>query len=177
MATGTSLFRGVRYAKSLSIQYFIDIDILKISLIGIDIFKKGHIDIDIFIDKRYGLSIYRTPLSLFQQMRRCRVKVLTRQTEGEASWIQGDWKREVCRLETKCDISVSKLLGFKTFPFSWFWVSYQKNLVSKKVLDSVSKKFDINKSIGFSIEKFGINKNVLDSVSFRFWVSSHTGWR
>ena len=56
--------RGVRYAKSLSIRYFIDIDILQNSLIDIDIFKNvfsdndididifktGHIDIDIDID-------------------------------------------------------------------------------------------------------------------------------
>ena len=58
------LNRGVRYAKSLSIRYFIDIDILQNSLndinidifknvfinIDIDIFKTGHIDIDIDID-------------------------------------------------------------------------------------------------------------------------------
>ena len=36
--------RGVRYAKSLSIQYFIDINILQNSFIDIDIFKKVHID-------------------------------------------------------------------------------------------------------------------------------------
>ena len=56
--------RGVQYAKSLSIQYFINIDILQNSLIDIDmdifknvlidndidIFKTGHIDIDIDID-------------------------------------------------------------------------------------------------------------------------------
>ena len=73
------LTRGVRYAKSLSIQYFIDIDILRNSVIDIDIFKNVLINIDIFksdlidididifktcryIDNRYGLSIYRTPL-------------------------------------------------------------------------------------------------------------------
>ena len=67
--------RGVRYAKSLSVWYFIDIDILHTDInifknglidVDIDIFKNGHIDIDIFkkcwyIDNRYGLSIYRTP--------------------------------------------------------------------------------------------------------------------
>ena len=37
------------------------------------------------------------------------------------------------------DVSVSKLLGFETFPFfRWFRFQYRKNLVSKKVLDSVS---------------------------------------
>ena len=42
---------------------------------------------------------------------------------------------------SECDVSVSKLLGFETFPF--FWV----------VSDSVSEKFGIEKSIGFGIEK------------------------
>ena len=42
--------RGVRYAKSLSIQYFIYINILRNSFIDIDIFKKVHIDINIDID-------------------------------------------------------------------------------------------------------------------------------
>ena len=47
---------------------------------------------------------------------------------------------------TECDVSVSKLLGLKTFPiFRWFWIRYRKNLVSKKVLDSVSEKFGIGK--------------------------------
>ena len=60
----TPVPRGVRYAKSLLIQYFIDIDIFKNVLINIDIFKNvlinvnididifrtGHIDIDIDID-------------------------------------------------------------------------------------------------------------------------------
>ena len=102
----------------------------------------------------------------------------------------------------ECDISVSKLLGFETFPF--FWI----------VLDSVSKKIDIKKRYQFGIGKiwhrkknriryrkifgikkyqiwyrkiFGIKKyriwyrkylvseKVSDSVSFRFLVSSHTG--
>ena len=48
---GSVWIRGVRYAKSYSIRYFIDIDILQNSLINIDIdiFKNGHIDIDIDI--------------------------------------------------------------------------------------------------------------------------------
>ena len=41
---------GVRYAKSLSIRYFIDIDIVQNSRIEIDIFRTGHINIDIDID-------------------------------------------------------------------------------------------------------------------------------
>ena len=44
-------------------------------------------------------------------------------------------------ITAECDISVSKLLGFKTFP------------IFKMVLDWVSKKFGIEKSIGFGIEK------------------------
>ena len=48
------------------------------------------------------------------------------------------------------DVSVSKLLGFETFPFfRWFRIRYRKNLVSKKVSDSVSEKFGIGKSFGF----------------------------
>ena len=44
------------------------------------------------------------------------------------------------------DVSVSKLLGFETFPFfRWFRIRYRKNLVSKKVSDSVSEKFGIGK--------------------------------
>ena len=48
------LLGGVRYAKSLSIQYLIDIEILHNSLIDIDIdiFENVVIDIDIF---KYGL--------------------------------------------------------------------------------------------------------------------------
>ena len=63
---------------------------------------------------------------------------------------------------SECDVSVSKLLGFETFPF--FLV----------VSDSVSKKFGIEKSIGFGIGKIWYRIKVSESVSFRFWVSSHT---
>ena len=48
---------GVRYAKSLSIQYFIDIDILQNSLFDIDIFKIVRIDIDIDIFKTISIWI------------------------------------------------------------------------------------------------------------------------
>ena len=106
----------------------------------------------------------------------------------------------MCKAE--CDISVSKLLGFETFPmvlmvsvsdsknfgieksigigFEKFWYRkkyryrFRKNLVSKKVSVSVSEKIGIGKSIGFGIEKIWYRKKVSDSVSFRFWVSSHT---
>jgi len=74
------------------------------------------------------------------------------------------------------DVSFSKVLGIETFPFfRWFRIRYRKNLVSKKVSDSVSKKFSIEKSIGFGIGKIWYRKKVSDSVSFRFLVSSHTG--
>ena len=57
-------------------------------------------------------------------------------------------------LITECDVSVSKLLGFETFPFFWwFRIRYRKNLVSKKLSDSVSEKFGIEKSIGFGFGK------------------------
>ena len=75
------------------------------------------------------------------------------------------------------DFSVSKLLGFETFTFfRWFRIRYRKNLVSKKVSDSVLKISGIGKSFGFGIENIWYRKKVSDSVSFRFWVSSHTGW-
>ena len=68
------------------------------------------------------------------------------------------------------NFSVSKLFQF----FGWYRIRYRKNVVSKKVSDSVSKKFGIEKSIGFGIEEIWYRKKVSDSVSFRFWVSSHT---
>ena len=105
----------------------------------------------------------------------------------------------------ECDISVSKLLGFETFPiilmvsvsvskffgieksigigFENFWYRkkyryrFRKFLVSKKVSVSVSENFGIEKSIGFGIEKFWYRKKVSVSVSFRFLVSSLTGTR
>jgi len=57
------------------------------------------------------------------------------------------------------DVSVSKLLGFETFPFfGWFRIRYRKILVLKKVSVSVSKKFGIEKSIGFGIGKIWYRK-------------------
>ena len=53
----------------------------------------------------------------------------------------------------ECDISVSKLLGFETFP------------IFGMVLYSVSKKFGIEKSIGIGKGKKLVSKKVLDSVS------------
>ena len=55
--SGTPDPRGVQYAKFLSIQYFIDIDILQNSLIDIDIFKIVRIDIDIDIFKTISIWI------------------------------------------------------------------------------------------------------------------------
>ena len=105
----------------------------------------------------------------------------------------------------ECDILVSKLLGFETFPFFlmvsvsvsetfgieksigigfgkiWYRKKYRyrfrKISVSKKVSVSVSEKNGIEKSIGFGIEKNWYRKKVSDSVSLRFWVSSHTAIR
>ena len=62
-------------------------------------------------------------------------------------------------------VSVSKLLGFEIFPFSrYYWIRYQKNLVSKKVSDLVLKKNGFKKSIGFNIGKIRYRKTVLVSV-------------
>ena len=77
--------RGVRYAKSLSIRYFIDIDILQNSLIDIDIFENvlididifrtGHIDIDIDIDifqiALIDIDISKSFLSIFSSISIC----------------------------------------------------------------------------------------------------------
>ena len=61
--------------------------------------------------------------------------------------IAKDWLTFSTTWETKilivsiseCDVSVSKLLGFETFPFFWwFRIRYRKILVSEKVSDSVS---------------------------------------
>ena len=44
-------------------------------------------------------------------------------------------------------------ISFKTFPFFWWYrIRYRKNWF-KKVSDSVSQKFVIDKSIGFGIQK------------------------
>ena len=87
------MFRGVRYAKSLSIRYFIYIDILQYSLIDIDIdifknvpididndiniFKTGHIDIDIDINIfqivliDIDINIFKISLSIFSTISIC----------------------------------------------------------------------------------------------------------
>ena len=54
---------------------------------------------------------------------------------------------------SECDISVLKLLGFKTFPF----------FLDKNESDSVLKKFGIKKVLDYVLEIFGIEK-VSDSV-------------
>jgi len=61
----------------------------------------------------------------------------------------------------ECDVLVSKLLGYKTFPFFF------------KVSDSVSKKIGIGKSIGFGIgRRFGFGfvqiLGILGDVSVSF---------
>ena len=69
-------------------------------------------------------------------------------------------------MRSECDVSVSKLLGFETFLFFWwFRIRYRKILVSKKVSDSVSKNSGIEKSIGIGIGKNLVSKKVSDSVS------------
>ena len=98
---------------------------------------------------------------------------------------------------SECDISVSKLLGFETFPFFlmlsvsvskifgikkkyryWFRKNFgiEKSInngfgkfwYQKKVLVSVSKHFGIEKSIGIAFEKFWYQKSI--SIGFKiFW--------
>jgi len=62
----------------------------------------------------------------------------------------------------ECDISVSKLLGFETFPF-FLMVSV-----------SVSKIFGIEKSIGIGFEKIWYRKKVSVSVSKHFVLRKDT---
>ena len=79
-----------------------------------------------------------------------------------------------------CNILVSKLLGFETFPCffmvsvsvskkNWYRKKYRyrfrKFLVSEKVSVLVSKKFGIEKSIGIGIGKKLVSKKVSVSVS------------
>ena len=65
------------------------------------------------------------------------------------------------RYQAECDVSVSKLLGFETFPlFWWYRIRFRKFLVSKKVSDSVSKFFGIEKSIGFGFDFFWFRKSI-----------------
>ena len=60
--------------------------------------------------------------------------------------------------EAKCDISVSKLLGFKTFVFFWM------------VSDPVLKKIGIEKSIGFGIVKIWFRKKYQIRYRKKFWI-------
>ena len=55
---------GVGYAKSLSLQYFIDVDILQNSLIDIDIYiiKKVHIVINIFKNDHIDINTFKSGL-------------------------------------------------------------------------------------------------------------------
>ena len=65
---------------------------------------------------------------------------------------------------TECDISVSKLLGFETFPFFlWYRYRFRIFLVSKKVSVLVSKKIGIGKSIGIGFKK------IWHWTKYRYW--------
>ena len=68
-------------------------------------------------------------------------------------------------LEPEIDISVSKLLGFKTFANSFrVLVSVSKNLVLEKKSWFRFQEFAFEKSLGFSFRKFGLGKKVSVSV-------------
>ena len=71
------------------------------------------------------------------------------------------------------DVSVSKLLGFKTFPFfRWLQIRNWKNLVSKKSIGFGIENILYQKSIGF-----GIGKNLVSGKSFGFGFRSDFGYR
>ena len=102
---------------------------------------------------------------------------------------------------TECDILVSKLLGFETFPF-FFMVSvseilgieksigigfekiwyrkknryrFQKNFVSEKVSVSVWKFFGIEKKVSVSISKTLVSIKVSVLVSKKFGIRAFFG--
>ena len=107
---------------------------------------------------------------------------------GSDLWVHLSVSPPPCVDLTECDISVSKLLGFETFPFVlmvsvsvskifgieksigigfekiWYRKKYRyrfrKKLVSKKVSVSVSKNFGIKKSIGSGFEKIWYRKSI-----------------
>ena len=65
-----------------------------------------------------------------------------------------------------CDVSVSRLLGLKSFAnFLVVWVSVSDNLVSKKKVSvSVSENLVSEKSLSNGIDKFGLIRKVSVSV-------------
>ena len=68
------------------------------------------------------------------------------------------------------DVSVSKLLGFKTFPFfRWFRIG------NEKIIGFVIERIRYRKKHRIRYRKNLVSEKVLDSVSFKFWVSSHAG--
>ena len=72
-----------------------------------------------------------------------------------------------CNLGAECDISVSKLLGFETFPIFWMVSdSVSKNLVSKKVSDSVLKKNWYRKKYWIRYQKKMVLKNIIKNLGF-----------
>ena len=95
-----------------------------------------------------SLNFWREPLGLFHY-------TLLLQGEGQCG--------------AECDVSVSKLLGLETFPIFgivsdsvskkiWYRKKYRiryigKNLLSKKLSDSVSEIYGTEESIGFVMGK------------------------
>ena len=84
-----------------------------------------------------------------------------------------------CMCNVEIDISVLKLLGFKTFAnFFRVSVSVSENLVSeKKSRFRFRKVWSRKKSLGFGFGKFGIVKKVSVSVSIKILVSSFSGYK
>ena len=75
------------------------------------------------------------------------------------------WFSFVQILDILGDVSVSKLLGFETFPFfRWFRIRYWKNLVSKKSIGFGIENILYQKSIGFGIGRIWYREKVSDSV-------------
>ena len=76
------------------------------------------------------------------------------------------WRKGAQMHTAECDISVSKLLGFETFPFFWMVsVSVSKILVSKKNIGTSFKKIWYRKKYRIRFRKILVSKRVSDLVS------------
>ena len=88
------------------------------------------------------------------------------------------FKPNISRIQTIVWLCNLLLLSFKTFfTFCMISDSVSKKFGTRKSILLVSKKFDMEKSIGFSIGKKLVSEKVSDSVLFRFvthWLKNVT---
>ena len=72
--------------------------------------------------------------------------------------------------EPECDVSVSKLLGLETFPFSYGFRFGIKEIWYRKSIGFSTVKIWYQKKYRIRCLKKLVSEKVWDSVSFRFWV-------